>query len=252
MQPTGSGAVNAAGLDFYDRLVDELVGAGIRPMATLYHWDLPQALQDEGGWLNRETALRFGEYAGLVADRLGDRVAWWAPVNEPNVVTMLGHGIGMHAPGLSLSFEALPVAHHLLLAHGLGAAAVRASGAAAVGCANNHTPVWPASDGIEDRAAADLYDTLWNRLYADPILLGRYPDGFDELMPVQDGDLAAIGAPLDFYGVNYYNPTRVADPSNVTSSAAPVSARRASVRDGAGRGLPRHRLRLAGRPRRAA
>ncbi len=223
VQPTGAGPVNPAGLDYYDRLVDSLVAAGIRPMVTLYHWDLPQALQDEGGWLNRETALRFGEYAAVVADRLADRVAWWVPVNEPTVVTMLGHGIGMHAPGLSLSFEALPVAHHLLLGHGLAAAAVREAGATSVGCANNHTPVWPASESVEDLAAADLYDTLWNRLFADPLLRGGYPDGFDELMPVHDGDLGLIGAPLDFYGVNYYNPTCIADPANATASASPVS-----------------------------
>ncbi len=223
IQPTGSGAVNQAGLDFYDRLVDRLVAAGIRPMATLYHWDLPQALQDGGGWMDRETALRFGEYAAIVAERLADRVAWWVPVNEPNVVTMLGHAIGMHAPGLSLSFEALPVAHHLLLGHGLAASAVRAAAGAAVGCANNHTPVWPASDSEADRAAADLYDSLWNKLFADPMLLGRYPEGFDELLPVVEGDLDLIGAPLDFYGVNYYNPTRIGDPAGVTESASPVS-----------------------------
>ena len=240
VQPTGSGRVNAKGLDFYDRLVDALVAAGVRPMATLYHWDLPQALQEEGGWLNRETALRFGEYAAVVAERLADRVAWWAPVNEPNVVTLLGHGIGMHAPGLSLSFEALPVAHHLLLGHGLAAAAVRSAGGAAVGCANNHTPVWPASDSVEDLAAADLYDSIWNRLFADPLLLGRYPDGFDQLMPVQDGDLAAISAPLDFYGLNYYNPTRIGDPSSAgPESAAPVALE----------GLPFAMLPIDGYPR---
>ena len=223
IQPTGSGRVTPAGLDFYDRLVDSLVAAGVRPMATLYHWDLPQALQDEGGWLNRETALRFGEYAAIVAERLADRVAWWVPVNEPNVVTLLGHAIGMHAPGLTLSFEALPAAHHLLLGHGLAASAVRAAGAGAVGCANNHTPVWAASDSPEDQAAAELYDTIWNRLYADPILLGRYPEGLDEAMPVLDGDLETISAPLDFYGVNYYNPTRIGDPVSATESGAPIS-----------------------------
>jgi beta-glucosidase len=221
VQPAGSGPRNSAGLDFYDRLVDELVAAGIRPMATLFHWDLPQPLQDEGGWHNRETALRFGEYADVVAERLADRVAWWVPVNEPNVVTLLGHGIGMHAPGLSLSFEALPVAHHLLLGHGLAAAAVRSRGAPSVGCATNHSPIWAASDSIEDQAAADLYDSLWNRLFSDPILRGRYPDGFDELMPVRDGDLDLIRTPLDFYGLNYYNPIRVGDPS-AGEAAAPL------------------------------
>ncbi|MET0837247.1 MAG: GH1 family beta-glucosidase [Marmoricola sp.] len=209
IQPDGTGPANQRGLDFYDRLVDELVGAGIEPMATLFHWDLPQALQDAGGWQSRATAEAFGEYAALCVERLGDRVGKWAPVNEPNVVTMLGHGIGQHAPGLALGFDALPVAHHLNLAHGLAVQALRAGGAQAVGAATNHTPVWRASDRPEDVAAADLYDSLWNRMYADPMLLGDYPEGFGDLLPIEDGDLAAIAQPLDFYGFNYYNPTRI-------------------------------------------
>jgi len=150
IQPTGSGHVNKAGLDFYDRLVDGLLERDIQPMATLYHWDLPQALEDDGGWLNRDTADRFAEYAGLVGERLWDRVEHWIPVNEPNVVTMLGYARGSHAPGRTLMFDALPVAHHLLLAHGRAAIALRAGGASSIGCANNHAPIWPASDDEAD------------------------------------------------------------------------------------------------------
>ncbi len=210
IQPDGQGPANPAGLDFYDRLVDELVGAGIEPMATLYHWDLPQALQDAGGWESRATAERFAEYAALCAQRLGDRVGKWAPVNEPNVVTMLGYGVGEHAPGRDLGFEALPVAHHLVLGHGLAVQALRTNGAREVGAATNHQPVWAASDKPEDVAAAHLFDAIWNRIFADPMLLGSYPEGFSEVMPIQDGDLEAIHQPLDFYGFNYYNPMRVA------------------------------------------
>ncbi len=214
IQADGTGPALAAGLDFYDRLVDALLEAGIAPMATLFHWDLPQALEDQGGWLVRSTAERFAEYAALVGGRLADRVAHWVPVNEPNVVTMLGYATGVHAPGRTLMFDALPAAHHLLLGHGLATAALRSVGGAAVGTATNHMPVWPATPGEDDRAAADLYDALWNRMFADPVLRGRYPEGFAELMPgtVRDEDLTTIAAPLDFYGVNYYNPMRVAGP----------------------------------------
>ena len=219
VQPDGTGPANAAGLDFYDRLVDELVGAGIEPMATLFHWDLPQALETPlsgaaGGWLNRETTERFAEYAALCAERLGDRVGKWVPVNEPNVVTMLGHATGEHAPGKTLGFDALPVAHHLNLGHGLAVQALRANGAKEVGTATNHVPVWPASDSEEDGEAADLFDALWNRLFADPMLLGRYPEGpldWAALLPGPvEEDLATIKQPLDFYGFNYYNPMSLA------------------------------------------
>jgi beta-glucosidase len=214
VQPEGSGRVNAAGLDFYDRLVDELLASGISPMVTLFHWDLPQALEDKGGWLNRETADRFAEYAALLGMRLGDRVAQWIPVNEPNVVTMLGYGIGTHAPGRGAMFDALPAAHHLLLAHGRAVGSLRATRAKAIGTATNHTPVRPASESPADKAAAAGYAALWNRLFADPVLLGRYPEGFASLMPGPvEEDLAVINAPLDFYGVNYYRPTWVADPA---------------------------------------
>jgi len=228
VQPTGSGTPNEPGLAFYDRLVDELLAHDIAPMATLYHWDLPQALETAsdgggGGWLNRDTAARFAEYAALVGERLGDRVAHWIPVNEPNVVSLLGYGLGMMAPGRTLMFDALPAAHHLLLAHGLAVQALRAAGARAVGTANNHAPMWPASDSEEDKGAAELFDAVWNRIFADPMLLGRYPEGFGELMGVSTGstsggdDLATIAQPLDFYGLNYYNPMCVAAPADPDS-----------------------------------
>jgi beta-glucosidase len=212
IQPTGRGVPNEAGLDFYDRLVDRCLDAGVQPMATLYHWDLPQALEDDGGWLNRDTIERFAEYAAIVGDRYADRVEHWIPVNEPNVVTLMGYAIGMHAPGRTMMFEAMPVAHHTLMAHGRAAIALRAAGATSVGCANNHAPMWPASDDEADVGATKLFDALWNSLFLEPMLLGRYPA---DLMPVLEhvihpGDMATIRQPLDFYGVNYYNPMRIA------------------------------------------
>jgi beta-glucosidase len=210
--PTGSGHPNAAGLDFYERMVDGLLERDIQPMATLYHWDLPQELEDAGGWLNRDTVDRFAEYAALIGERLSDRVEHWIPVNEPNVVTMLGYGNGVHAPGKTLGFDALPVAHHLLLAHGRAAIALRAAGAASVGCANNHAPMWPASDDEADVGASKLFDALWNGMFSEPMLFGRYPYDVAPLVEpvVQAGDLATIRQPLDFYGVNYYHPMRIA------------------------------------------
>jgi beta-glucosidase len=181
-------------------------------MATLYHWDLPQALEDSGGWLSRDTADRFGEYAGLVAERLSDRVEHWIPVNEPNVAAILGYGLGTHAPGRALTFEALRVAHHLLLAHGRAAIALRTSGAGSVGCANNHAPMWPASDDEADVGASKLFDAVWNGMFAEPMLFGRYPYDLAPLVEpvIKAGDLATIRQPLDFYGVSYYNPMRIA------------------------------------------
>ncbi|HEV2781101.1 MAG TPA: GH1 family beta-glucosidase [Actinophytocola sp.] len=214
--PTGSGPVNPAGLDFYDRLVDELCAAGIAPAATLYHWDTPQPLEDAGGWLNRDTAFRFAEYATAVGERLADRVRMWMPLNEPMVVTLFGYGVGGHAPGKRLLFGALPVAHHQLLAHGLAVVALRATGATGIGIANHHMPVWPASDSAADRDAVKAYDALVNGLFADPILRGRYPA--EELAAAMPGpvaeDLATISAPLDWYGINYYQPARVGAPGS--------------------------------------
>jgi beta-glucosidase len=201
------------GLDFYDRLVDELCAAGVCPVPTLFHWDLPLALQEAGGWLERDTATRFAEYVSVVADRLGDRVKKWITINEPAEHTLFGHALGAHAPGKQLMFDALPAAHHQLLAHGLAVRALRAAGATDIGIANSHGPTWPASQDPADLEAAGFYDLLLNRLFSDPVLLGEYPDGLGELMPGDvSADLKVIGEPLDFYGVNYYAPTRVGAP----------------------------------------
>ncbi|MEV6950992.1 GH1 family beta-glucosidase [Streptomyces sp. NPDC051183] len=212
--PEGHGRVNGKGLDFYDRLVDELCASGIAPVPTLFHWDTPLALEERGGWLVRDTAERFAEYASVVARRLADRVPMWITINEPAEVTLLGYGLGEHAPGKRLVFDALPAAHHQLLAHGLGVQALRAEGAARIGIAVSHSPVWAASGGDADREAAELYDTLTNRLFADPILTGAYPDeGLASLLPGPVAeDLRTISAPLDWYGINYYNPMLVGAP----------------------------------------
>ncbi|MCB5906806.1 GH1 family beta-glucosidase [Streptomyces pinistramenti] len=212
--PDGSGAVNAAGLDFYDRLVDALLAAGVEPLPTLFHWDTPQALEEHGGWLRRETAEHFAAYADAVAARLGDRVRRWITLNEPAELTLLGYGIGQHAPGRQLVFDALPAAHHQLLGHGLAVQALRARGAESIGIANSHGPTWRASDEEADAAAADLYDLLLNRLFAEPLLLGRYPDeGLAAMLPGPVAeDLKVISQPLDWYGINYYQPTVVGAP----------------------------------------
>ncbi|GLZ40236.1 GH1 family beta-glucosidase [Actinokineospora sp. NBRC 105648] len=205
------GVVNAKGLDFYDRLVDELCAAGIAPAATLFHWDTPQALEDAGGWLTRDITGHFADYAAVVGERLGDRVRLWMPLNEPMVVTMFGYALGNHAPGKTLGFEALPAVHHQLLGHGLAVQALRAAGCTGIGIASNHAPVWPASESEVDTEAARSYDTLVNWLFADPILRGRYP--VEELAVAMPGpvvaDLAVISTPLDFYGINYYQPALV-------------------------------------------
>ncbi|KOV59063.1 beta-glucosidase [Streptomyces sp. NRRL WC-3618] len=201
------------GLDFYDRLVDELCAAGVRPVPTLFHWDLPARLEEKGGWLERDTASRFAEYVSVVAERLGDRVKKWITLNEPAEHTLFGHALGAHAPGKQLMFDALPAAHHQLLGHGLAVRALRAAGATDIGIANSHGPTWPASQEPADLEAAGFYDLLLNRLFADPILLGEYPDGLGELMPGDvETDLKVISEPLDFYGVNYYSPTKVGAP----------------------------------------
>ncbi|MGW0711809.1 GH1 family beta-glucosidase [Streptomyces sp. NPDC002643] len=202
------------GLDFYDRLVDELAGAGVRPVPTLFHWDLPTSLDEAGGWLHRDTAERFAEYVAGVAARLGDRVSKWITVNEPAEHTLLGHALGTHAPGRQLMFDALPTAHHQLLGHGLAVRALRAAGVTDIGIANSHGPTWAASQAQQDVEAAEFYDLLLNRLFAEPVLLGEYPDGIGELMPGNDiaGDLKIISEPIDWYGINYYAPTRVGAP----------------------------------------
>jgi beta-glucosidase len=197
------------GPDFYDRLVDELCAAGVQPVPTLFHWDLPADLD----WLERDTAARFADHVSAVADRLGDRVRTWITLNEPAEHTLLGHAIGVHAPGRQLLFDALPVAHHQLLAHGLAVRALRAAGAGAVGIANSHGPTWPASRDPADLEAAGFYDVLLNRLFAEPVILGTYPEGMAALMPGDaESDLEVIAEPVDWYGVNYYAPTLVGAP----------------------------------------
>ncbi|WP_327047540.1 GH1 family beta-glucosidase [Microbispora sp. NBC_01189] len=212
--PTGRGRVNQAGLDFYDRLVDALHEKGITPVPTLFHWDLPQALEDEGGWLDRDTSRYFADYAAVVADRLADRVSMWITLNEPFVHMVYGYALGMHAPGRTLMLGALPAAHHQLLGHGLATQALRAAGARDVLITNNCTPVWPASGSEQDLAAAEAYDILHNRLFNDPVLTGAYPDlsAYGAEVPVKAGDLETIAQPLDGLGVNYYMPTRISRP----------------------------------------
>ncbi|HZE34551.1 MAG TPA: GH1 family beta-glucosidase [Actinoallomurus sp.] len=212
VQPSGSGAVNAKGLDFYDRLVDGLAARGLAAVPTLFHWDLPQPLEDEGGWLNRDTAQRFAEYAGIVAERLADRVDLWITLNEPMVVMAYGYAFGVHAPGQALMLGALPSAHHQLLGHGLATTALRGAGARRIGIANNYTPAQAASGRPEDLAAAGAFDNLLNWQFTDPILRGAYPDLGVDLPHVRDGDLATIVAPIDVLGVNYYSPVSVAAP----------------------------------------
>ncbi|GAA4988529.1 beta-galactosidase [Nonomuraea thailandensis] len=237
--PEGRGKPNAAGLDFYDRLLDEVAGAGITPYATLYHWDLPQALEDDGGWPSRDTAARFAEYAAAVHERLGDRVDTWFTLNEPWVAAFLGYGSGVHAPGRKSAADAFRSAHHMLLGHGLAAQALRAGGAAKVGIVLNISPVMtPAqvSDfgrelSEEDTAAVARIDALANRQFLEPALRGAYPA---ELLPVierhagldhvHDGDLETIAQPVDLLGVNYYTPLVVqAQPSEPADPAYPGS-----------------------------
>ncbi|HET8768811.1 MAG TPA: GH1 family beta-glucosidase [Pedococcus sp.] len=212
VQPTGSGPVNVVGLDFYDRLVDALLARGITPWATLYHWDLPQPLEDAGGWPVRDTAERFAEYAGHVARALGDRVGHFITLNEPWCSAFLGYGSGRHAPGRSDPADALAASHHLLLGHGLAVQAIRAAAPEAqVGVTLNLYPVDGAHDGHGVADAVRRVDGLANRWFLDPVLRGAYPKDvvedvrhLSDLAFVRDGDLDVVSAPLDFLGVNYY------------------------------------------------
>ncbi|HSL63868.1 MAG TPA: GH1 family beta-glucosidase [Gaiellaceae bacterium] len=209
--PGGRGRVNAAGLDFYDRLVDDLLAAGIRPFVTLYHWDLPQALEDAGGWPVRATAEAFAAYVETVAARLGDRVQHWATHNEPYCASWLGYVVGVHAPGRTDVRDGAAAAHHVLLSHGLAVEALRREAPGArVGIVLDSWPTFPATDDPADAAAARELDGFRTRLFFDPVLRGHYPaDVLDQLAdaapPVRDGDLERISAPLDFVGVNNYS-----------------------------------------------
>jgi beta-glucosidase len=212
LQPTGSGPVNQAGVDFYSRLVDTLMERGITPWATLYHWDLPQTLEDAGGWPARDTAYRFAEYAGHVADALGDRVKHFITLNEPWCSAFLGYGSGRHAPGRADGADALAAAHHLMLGHGLAVQQLRERVPdAQVGITLNLYPVAGVHDGHGVDDAVRRIDGLSNRWFLDPVLRGAYPKDVVEdvahvsdLGFVADRDLETTAAPLDFLGVNYY------------------------------------------------
>ncbi len=211
IQPSGAGPANPKGLDYYDRLVDALLARNIQPCLTLFHYDLPQALQDKGGWPNRETAYRFGEYTGLLAIRLGDRVRYWITHNEPAVTAINGYFLGDHAPGLKNPFKAFRAGHTLLLSHGLAVQALRAHlpPEAQVGIALNLSPTYPALPSEKDRQAALRADGIINRMMLDPLLRGHYPEdiyhSFRWFFPkISPSDLKIISTPFDFLGVNYY------------------------------------------------
>ncbi|HEX3790163.1 MAG TPA: GH1 family beta-glucosidase [Pseudonocardiaceae bacterium] len=213
VQPGGTGPVNPAGLAFYDRLVDELLGNGIDPWITLYHWDLPQELEDAGGWPNRDTAYRFADYSMLVFDQLHDRVRTWTTLNEPWCTAMLGYVEGRQAPGRQDFTAGLHSVHHLLLGHGLAVQRMRATAGDAVqlGITLNMGFAEPATDAEADREAVRRADGLGTRLYLDPLMRGEYPaDVVADLaersvvLPIQDGDLEIIAEPIDVLGVNYY------------------------------------------------
>jgi beta-glucosidase len=214
--PEGRGRVNTRGLDFYDRLVDKLLAAGIRPNVTLNHWDLPQAIQDVGGWPNRDTVEWFADYARVVFDRLGDRVSLWATHNEPMVIAFLGYEVGIFAPGIADMTQALQTVHHLLLSHGRAVQVFRQGNyRGKIGIVLNISPYQPATDSEADRQACQRLDELYTRIFADPLFKARYPELVSSwLKPhapkVKDGDMAVISQSIDFLGVNYYNKSAVA------------------------------------------
>ena len=233
--PRGTGAVNQRGLDFYDRLVDLLLAAQIEPWLNLFHWDLPQPLQDAGGWPARATAEAFAEYASIVAERLGDRVTYWSTHNEPYCASWLGYGVGEHAPGGTSPGDALAAAHHLLVSHGLAAREIRRHAPfASVGIIVDSWPAHPATDDPADAEAAWAADGVRNRWFFDALLRGRYPVDVLEryarvVPPVRDGDMTTIATPLDFFGINNYSRTLIrasADPEGVVVRApqAPLTA----------------------------
>ncbi len=212
--PAGSGVLEARGLDFYDRLVDGLVARGIAPWLCLYHWDLPQALQDQGGWLNRDIAEKFADYARVVVRRLGDRVKHWATFNEPNIHALFGYGLGEHAPAVKGLPNMLAAMHNQNLAHGRAVQALRAEAAdLRIGTIVSLQRARPSSDRAEDRRATERFDAIWNGACLDPQMTGHYPApiAVDFAPLTAAGDLTTIRQPLDFIGVNYYAPMYVAD-----------------------------------------
>ena len=228
--PDGRGPVNPKAVAYYDRVIDGLLEAGIRPVATLFHWDTPAPLEARGGWLRRDTADRFAEYAAAAGEAFGDRVADWITLNEPATVIIDGYALGVHAPGRTKLFGAIRAVRNLLRAHGLAVDALRAVPVAGrIGITNVHTPVEPATASKDDADAADLFDFIHNRLFADPVLLGRAAEmprgarGIErlglKLLSRLGRDAAVISRPLDFYGLNYYFPSRIAagaDPAGNT------------------------------------
>ena len=234
--PQGRGAANEAGLAFYDRLIDTVLAAGIEPWLCLYHWDLPQALDDLGGWTNRDSAGWFADYAALVAGRYGDRVKRFATFNEFSVFTLFGYAIDWGAPGITDRTAHLKAIHHVNLAHGAGVDALRAAvPGASIGAIHNVQPVWPESDTAENKAAAALLSDHWNRAFPDPQLLGRYPDSIARVIEpyVQAGDMARIARPIDWFGLNHYGPIFAkADPATTWGFAwgsAPDDAPRSEI-----------------------
>jgi len=207
--PRGRGAVNHAGIDFYDRLTDAVLEAGIQPWVCLYHWDLPQALDDLGGWTNRDAAGWYADYALLMARRLGDRVKHWATCNEPNVSTLFGYAMTWCAPASASWPDYLKAVHHLNMAHGRGIDVLRAAvPGASLGVIHNRQAVHPEGGKEENRRAAELLDAHWNRIFVDPQMLGFYPpEVAADIEPyVKAGDLATICRPLDWFGLNHYGP----------------------------------------------
>ena len=218
IQPEGSGKPNVTGLDFYNRLVDALLEARIRPTLTLYHWDLPQKLEDAGGWPNRDLAGRFADYAEIMARALGDRVETWTLLNEPAAFTSLGYLDGTHAPGRSSIFDFLRATHTVNLAQGAGFRAVKAvRPKARVGSAFSMSPCEPATDSEDDRIAAERAHAITNTWFLEPALRGRYPSAFSfspaVFMKIHQDDMELVRAPLDFVGINLYYRTRVSAPT---------------------------------------
>lgn len=219
--PKGEGDVNEAGLDFYKRLVDKLLEARIEPCIFLYHWELPQALQDKGGWANRDIVNHFVSYAKLVAQELGDKVKMWAVINEPACVAILGNLWGIHAPGIKDLNTFLKVSHHVQLAQGKAIQVLRdANPDSRIGTTLNLNSVHPISSGEKDQEAANRVDELWNRWYLDPLIRGEYPPLAKKMLNPPKEDMDAIHQPLDFLGVNYYNRLLVAHDPTVPLTAA--------------------------------
>lgn len=232
IQPSGRGRPNREGLDFYAHLVDALLEAGITPMLTLYHWDLPQALEEKGGWTNRDMAGWFSDYAAAVARELGDRVPLWTTLNEPQIFTLAGYRIGFHPPGLRDPQAFLEAAHHANLAHGQAVKALRAeAGHPQIGTVLAIQSFHPATNSPDDLRAALVMDGVWNRWFAEPVLLGRYPSDMldlysDLVSPIREGDAALIFQPLDFVGLNIYTRTFVEHDPGMPGLQARTSNRR--------------------------